>query len=303
MKDVCSEIIVGEERASNEYGQMAFNEWQAKYEHLTAQLRGKTLPEPPDMGASPPRMKVQLSLYYEFLLQSAQDRIEAERKAQQIIQEYQAFSQEKQKLGQEIQRLGQENQRLKTKISLLENSRAALERSTNRQKSRTKPPEPMLGIEAATKVIGEFGSGNGFGHPQQSPSTPPEYASQEIAQVFMDWCKSGGATISRYNQFSARLQREIQGARIDKLYRDLSLRSIEFYETDRLKSAAEYWAVTHQGFKYLLPKPNDANNFRDWHQVFDGGPVAPKNLKTFVPATLTQGTKASFALNQKGRLG
>ena len=127
---------------------------------------------------------------------------------------------------------------------------------------------------------------------------------RKISAVYVDWCRTGGTLIHKYRFFAQKLNDELPGTTVHRVYRDLasSALPITFHLGDHVKSPAEYWVVssTFEESLYLFPRPSDARNFRDWSQVFAGGPTAPSQMQGIDPAIVDK-AGSSFVLCAPGK--
>jgi hypothetical protein len=134
--------------------------------------------------------------------------------------------------------------------------------------------------------------------------TTPERINPEVAlsQMFVDWCAKRGALVGHAHLFEAELQRSVPGAKVVTTYRDLDspARPVEFH-TNGGSSPAEYWIVEHETEQWLLPKPQNAAQFRDDSEEVFRGRVRPCDLQHIAPALVRQ-VNGGFVLLEKGKM-
>jgi hypothetical protein len=123
-----------------------------------------------------------------------------------------------------------------------------------------------------------------------------------LADVFVAWCKTLGAHARPPAQFEQALQKHLPMASVESVYRDLHspIRPVRF---DRLGGASpvEHWLVATNGTCWLLPCPIGTEAFRDVAPIYEGGHVAPRDLRHVEPARVRPDGDG-FALVQPGRI-
>jgi len=116
---------------------------------------------------------------------------------------------------------------------------------------------------------------------------------REVADVFLEWCQTGGAQVGRRHRFEQMLQQHMRRApEIRGVYRDRNaVQGVSFAgEGEKPQDGVEYWLVQDGSGSWLFPHPQSKQGFRELAPCFSGK-ATPDKLRVIVPAKMSTAGK------------
>jgi hypothetical protein len=109
---------------------------------------------------------------------------------------------------------------------------------------------------------------------------------QQIADIFLEWCRNAGGNLGRLQLFGDKLKSYVSSAEVQEIKRDRDSNVVTFV-TDIAGDPIEYWMVTLNRVSMLFPRPLTPQRFKELDPVFEGE-AAPQTLRSIDPALVHQ---------------
>lgn len=134
--------------------------------------------------------------------------------------------------------------------------------------------------------------------PPSSEEKNQKETSKKIAETFVEWCKTAGGRVRKFDRFQDHLNDKMRRADARTIQYERDSVSDEFLEDAR--NGVTYWLVDADGERFALPHPTNRNRFGNLQPVYRGD-ASPKNLEGIEPARLTS-EAGRLVLDESGRV-
>jgi hypothetical protein len=133
----------------------------------------------------------------------------------------------------------------------------------------------------------------------ETPSDQRVSQTQQIAEIFLEWCRNAGGNLGRLQLFGDKLKSYVSGAEVQEIKRDRDSNVVTFV-TDIAGDPIEYWMVTLNRVSMLFPRPLTPQRFKELDPVYEGE-AAPQTLRSIDPALVHQ-EGSRWVLEKAGRV-